>query len=60
MTKRERCERTMNFQDTDRIPIYDLLRCDAAFEYFSGEKLPALSKYPKTEENRSKGSKQTS
>ncbi|HOK80446.1 MAG TPA: uroporphyrinogen decarboxylase family protein [bacterium] len=50
MTKRERCERTMNFQETDRVPIYDLLRCDAAFEYFSGEKLPDLSKDPETEE----------
>ncbi|MCX7706328.1 MAG: hypothetical protein N2115_08790 [bacterium] len=50
MTKRERVERTMNFQDTDRVPIYDLLRCDAAFEYFSGEKLPPLSKDPDTEE----------
>ncbi len=50
MTKRERVERTMNFQETDRVPIYDLLRCDAAFEYFSGEKIPTLSKNPETEE----------
>lgn len=50
MTKRERVERTMNFQETDRIPIYDLLRCDAAFEYFSGEKIPSLSKDPETAE----------
>ncbi|MCM8758532.1 MAG: hypothetical protein NC906_02000, partial [Candidatus Omnitrophica bacterium] len=50
MTKRERCERTMNFQETDRTPIYDLLRCDAAFEYFSGEKIPPLKKDPETEE----------
>lgn len=50
MTKRERVERTMNFQETDRIPIYDLLRNDAAFEYFSGEKIPVLSKDPETEE----------
>ncbi|HOJ31091.1 MAG TPA: uroporphyrinogen decarboxylase family protein [bacterium] len=54
MTKRERCERTMNFQETDRIPIYDLLRCDAAFEYFSGEKLPPLSKSPDIEEKLAK------
>lgn len=50
MTKRERVEKTMDFQETDRTPIYDLLRCDAAFEYFSGEKLPTLSKSPETEE----------
>lgn len=50
MNKRERVERTMNFQETDRVPIYDLLRNDDAFEYFSGEKLPALSKDPETQE----------
>jgi len=50
MTKRERVEKTMDFQETDRTPIYDLLRCDAAFEYFSGEKLPTLSKDPETGE----------
>jgi len=50
MNKRERVERTMNFQETDRVPIYDLLRNDAAFEYFSGEKLPVLSKDPETQE----------
>ncbi len=42
MTKRERIERTMNLQETDRVPLYDLLFCDGAIEYFSGEKLPIL------------------
>jgi len=48
MTKRERVERTLAFQETDRIPIYDLLRCDAAFEHFAGERLPTLSEDPQT------------
>ncbi|MGQ9629243.1 MAG: hypothetical protein ACUVXI_02880 [bacterium] len=43
MTKLERVKRTMEFAETDRVPLYDLLRNDAAFEYFSGERLPPLS-----------------
>ena len=43
MTKRERVERTMSFEETDRVPLYDVLRNDAAFEHFSGEKLPPRS-----------------
>ena len=31
MTKRERVERTMSFEETDRVLLYDLLRNDAAF-----------------------------
>jgi hypothetical protein len=50
MTKRERVERTMAFQETDRVPLYDLLRNDDAFAHFSGEELPALSAEPKTVE----------
>ena len=50
MNKRERVERTINLEETDRIPIYDLLRCDTAFEYFSDEKIPVLSKTPEVEE----------
>jgi len=50
MTKRERVERTMNLQETDRVPIYDLVRCDAFFEHFSGKKLPFLAEDRKTEE----------
>lgn len=48
MTRRERCERAMALQETDRVPLYDLLRCDAVFEHFSGEKLPPLSEDPET------------
>ena len=43
MTKRERVERTMECKETDRVPVYDLLRNDDAFAYFSGEKLPQLN-----------------
>ncbi|MDP7448128.1 MAG: hypothetical protein QF689_06055, partial [Candidatus Latescibacteria bacterium] len=43
MTKRERVERTMAFQETARVPLYDLLRNDAAFAHFGGQSLPALS-----------------
>jgi len=43
MSKRERVERTMALQETDRVPIYDILLNDAAFEHFSGEKLPELA-----------------
>ncbi len=48
MTRRERVERAMNRQETDRVPLYDLLRCDAVFEHFTGEKLPPLADDPKT------------
>lgn len=37
MTKRERVERTLNLQETDRVPIYDLLYNDAVIEYFTGK-----------------------
>ena len=43
MSKRERVERTMNLQETDKVPIYDLVRCDSFFEHFSGKKLPPLA-----------------
>jgi hypothetical protein len=46
MTKRERVERAMRLQETDRVPLYDLLLCDAAIEHFSGEKLPPLEDTP--------------
>jgi hypothetical protein len=48
MTKRERVERAMALRETDRVPIYDLLRHDGAFEHFSGEKLPPLADDPAT------------
>ena len=43
MTKRERVERAMACQETDRVPLYDILINDAAIEHLSGERLPALS-----------------
>jgi uroporphyrinogen decarboxylase len=42
MTTRERVLRTLRCEETDRVPLYDLLRNDAAFEHLTGEKLPAL------------------
>lgn len=36
MTKRERVERTLSLQETDRVPIYDLLYNDSVIEYFTG------------------------
>ncbi|HUT37193.1 MAG TPA: hypothetical protein VNE39_27175 [Planctomycetota bacterium] len=48
MTKRERVERTMRLQETDRVPLYDILLCDKAIEHFSGEKLPPLVNNPET------------
>ncbi len=50
MTRRERVERTLALQDTDRVPVYDLLRCDAVFEHVHGGPLPPLSKAPATRE----------
>lgn len=44
MNKRERVERTINLKETDRVPIYDLLWCDSAIEYFSGEKIASYIK----------------
>jgi len=48
MTKRERVERAMALQETDRVPLYDLLLCDRAIEHFSGETLPPLAENPET------------
>jgi hypothetical protein len=39
LTKRERALRTAHFQETDRIPIYDILENDAIIEHYAGEKL---------------------
>lgn len=50
MTKRERVERTMACEETDRAPLYDLLRNDAAFAHFSGERLPPLAEDAATRE----------
>jgi hypothetical protein len=48
MTTRERVFRTLRCEETDRVPLYDLLRNDAAFEHWSGEKLPPLRDDPAT------------
>lgn len=39
LTKRERVLRTIRFEETDRVPIYDLLQNDAVIEHYSGEGL---------------------
>jgi len=41
MTKRERVERTLNLQETDRVPVYDLLYNDAVIQYFTGKVPPS-------------------
>jgi hypothetical protein len=40
LRKKERILRTMNCQEVDRIPLYDLLYCNGAIQHFSGEELP--------------------
>lgn len=40
MTKRERVEATVKFAETDRVPVYDLMVCDAAIEHFAGRPAP--------------------
>jgi len=37
LSKRERVIRTMNFQETDRVPIYDILENDGLIEHLAGE-----------------------
>ncbi|WP_041643899.1 hypothetical protein [Mahella australiensis] len=37
MTKKERVLRTINFQETDRIPVYDIIDNDHIREYYGGE-----------------------
>jgi len=39
MTRKERVRKTLNWQSTDRPPLYDNLRNDAVIEYLTGEKL---------------------
>ena len=39
MTKRERVMRTIRFQETDHVPLYDLLQNDAVIEHYTGQKL---------------------
>ena len=39
LTKRERVLRTMRLQETDRVPLYDIIDNDAIIEHYAGEKL---------------------
>ncbi len=39
MTKRQRVMRTIQFEETDRVPLYDLMRNDQIIEYYTGQKL---------------------
>lgn len=40
MSKRERVEATMAFQETDRTPVYDLFLHDGCIKYFTGKYAP--------------------
>ncbi len=39
LTKRERVLRTVRFEETDRVPLYDILENDAVIEHYAGEPL---------------------
>lgn len=39
MTKRERVMRTVRFEETDRVPLYDILQNDAIIEHYAGRAL---------------------
>ena len=39
LSKRERCIRTMNLQETDRVPIYDIIQNDDLIEHLTGQEL---------------------
>jgi hypothetical protein len=39
LTKRERVLRTIRFEETDRVPLYDILENDAVIEHYTGEGL---------------------
>ncbi|MEW5816010.1 MAG: hypothetical protein AB1798_11540, partial [Spirochaetota bacterium] len=41
MTKKERVMRAVNFQETDRIPVYDIIDNNPLREYFGGETITA-------------------
>ena len=34
MTKRERVMRTVRFEETDRVPLYDIFQNDAIIEHY--------------------------
>ena len=39
LTKHQRVLRTANFQETDRVPVYDILQNDAIIEHYGGQKM---------------------
>jgi hypothetical protein len=39
MTKLERVMRAVRFEETDRVPLYDILQNDAIIEHYAGERL---------------------
>ena len=39
MTKQERVLRTIRFEETDRVPLYDLIQNDAVIEHYAGQPL---------------------
>jgi hypothetical protein len=39
LTKRDRVLRTARFEETDRVPLYDILENDAVIEHYAGEAL---------------------
>ena len=39
LTKRERVMRTMRFQETDRVPLYDIFQNDAVIAHYGGQAL---------------------
>ncbi len=39
MTKRERVLRTTRFEETDRVPLYDILQNDTVIEHYAGRRL---------------------
>ncbi len=39
LTKKERVLRTVRFEETDRVPLYDLIMNDAIVEHYAGERL---------------------
>jgi hypothetical protein len=39
MTKRERVLRTIRFEETDRVPLYDIIQCDPVIEHYAGRTL---------------------
>ena len=45
LTKRERVLRTVNFQETDYTPIYDIFQNDGLIEHYAGEPITPENGY---------------